>query len=567
MLESLLIDQIQEAFDQFNRGQKYLYNTLTTTIKDNQTNDRYLIQLFDELHDHVDLFEHMNEQFLDFLQFQIDWTNQSKSVLDAFSIFQITLISSNTKHAERYLSFLFTLFAMPEISIHDFAHDTLQQLLLTVPLASTLLCPIAEQYFPFMTTDKYIQVIYSQNLLRSLSYLPIQRLQFLEIILSKLLRMDVHASREDIVQAERFSIENELVFSLEQLQTNENDMKHDQANKLDSSMFILFEYITKLSNENGKLNYQQTKSLFKDLLIIFNKYLLPTHDSSHVQFLIFYICSFHRDFSDEFINNCWKTFVSPSVSMTFRQAAICYLCSFIARAKYISIKSVLTIIQSMVDWLHTYISTTEVNSINSNRHLPFYTICQAVLYIFIYRHEEIARLSDGMETVLQWRLNRIISCELNPLKYCLPAITLGFARLARNYQIVFCYSIIEINNRYSLPEVFSFSDYYDHISPILPSHLLHSYFPFDPYVLKRSSMFIQSIYNDYQDDNDDFHDKNRQNIIEEDDDILASMMMSSTPSSLHSIDQISTLSVSIKSSHLIPSLLPFSRSPGFRTIP
>ncbi len=51
----------------------------------------------------------------------------------------------------------------------------------------------------------------------------------------------------------------------------------------------------------------------------------------------------------------------------------------------------------MVDWLHAYVSTTETNSSNSNpnRHLPFYAICQAVLYIFIYRHQEIARLSDG----------------------------------------------------------------------------------------------------------------------------------------------------------------------------
>ncbi len=103
------------------------------------------------------------------------------------------------------------------------------------------------------------------------------------------------------------------------------------------------------------MNYEQTKSLFHDLLNIFNKILLPTHDSSHVQFLLFYICSFHtvkillfyfkksilfffKDFSDEFMNNSWKIFVSPSVSMTFRQASICYLCSLIARAKYIPIR-------------------------------------------------------------------------------------------------------------------------------------------------------------------------------------------------------------------------------------
>ena len=41
------------------------------------------------------------------------------------------------------------------------------------------------------------------------------------------------------------------------------------------------------------LNYEQARSLFRDLLNVFNKILLPTHDSSHVQFLLFHICSFH----------------------------------------------------------------------------------------------------------------------------------------------------------------------------------------------------------------------------------------------------------------------------------
>ncbi len=57
--------------------------------------------------------------------------------------------------------------------------------------AHTLLCSTVEQHFPFMTKDVHIQVVYIKNLLRLLSYLPIQRTRFLEIILSKLIRMDV----------------------------------------------------------------------------------------------------------------------------------------------------------------------------------------------------------------------------------------------------------------------------------------------------------------------------------------------------------------------------------------
>lgn len=70
----------------------------------------------------------------------------------------------------------------------------------------------------------------------------------------------------------------------------------------------------------------------------------------------------------------------------------------------------------------------------------------------------------------------------------------------RNYQIVFCYTIIETNNRYSLPETFSINDPFN---GNLPSNILYSYFPFDPYVLKRSLVFIQTIYNDYRDENDE----------------------------------------------------------------
>ena len=62
----------------------------------------------------------------------------------------------------------------------------------------------------------------------------------------------VHASRQDILYAEKGNIENELVFSIEQLDTNDHDsMKHDQGDKLDRIMHVLFEYITNTALPNG----------------------------------------------------------------------------------------------------------------------------------------------------------------------------------------------------------------------------------------------------------------------------------------------------------------------------
>ena len=58
--------------------------------------------------------------------------------------------------------------------------------------ASTLLCLTAEQNFPYMTKEIPIQISYVKNLLRASSYLTHQRLGFLELIVSRLLRLDVN---------------------------------------------------------------------------------------------------------------------------------------------------------------------------------------------------------------------------------------------------------------------------------------------------------------------------------------------------------------------------------------
>ena len=124
-----------------------------------------------------------------------------------------------------------------------------------------------------MNKEINTQISYVKNLLRSLSYLSIQSLRSLELILSKLLRLDVmldrlrlhfghdafflqgHASRQDIIREEKANVEAELVFSLEQLDTNDHNttaMKHDQADKLDCLMFVMFEYINSVCISHGQ---------------------------------------------------------------------------------------------------------------------------------------------------------------------------------------------------------------------------------------------------------------------------------------------------------------------------
>lgn len=74
--------------------------------------------------------------------------------------------------------------------------------------------------------------------------------------------------------------------------TEEDDdvMKHPDAETLDICMVKLFDFI-KNEHEKENKNVTITKT-FKLLIHCFVKLVLPVHNSHHVQFMIFYYCSF-----------------------------------------------------------------------------------------------------------------------------------------------------------------------------------------------------------------------------------------------------------------------------------
>lgn len=49
-------------------------------------------------------------------------------------------------------------------------------------------------------------------------------------------------------------------------------------------------------------------------------------------------------------------------------------------------------------------------------------------------------------------LNRIVTCALNPLRYCHGVTVRQFAESASHLQVVFCHTIIKRNQRLCLPE-------------------------------------------------------------------------------------------------------------------
>ncbi|XP_037545236.1 RNA polymerase I-specific transcription initiation factor RRN3 [Nematolebias whitei] len=213
--------------------------------------------------------------------------------------------------------------------------------------------------------------------------------------------------------------------------------------------------------------------------------------------------------AEAFLDHLWKILQNPSQPAILRQAAAGYLGSFLARAKFVPVLSVRACLDLLVSWIHRYMDSQDSSGrqvcCDVSLHGPFYAACQAVFYTLIFRHRAIleVNMKKGLEYLQSLNLERVVLCQLNPLKVCLPPVTNMFAAITRKYQVVFCYSVIEKNNRQVLPVVRS-SAGGDGVST--NTNPLDSFFPFDPYLLKRCSVgcFSNPLTFGSKEDEDDF---------------------------------------------------------------
>ena len=177
--------------------------------------------------------------------------------------------------------------------------------------------------------------------------------------------------------------------------------------------------------------------------------------------------------------------------MVLRQTAAAYIGSFVARAKFIPGDVVQTCLLLFSDWIHSYLNVLDSGVYpDLHKHATFYSVCQTLLYVFVFRHKCILEDVNWRSFVRKLSLERIVSSRLNPLKFCLSSVVDMFARITRMHEIVFCYTILEHNKRSIL----------SNITPVETrdkNNILDSFFPFDPYLLKKSAKFIKPIYQEW----------------------------------------------------------------------
>uniref|UniRef100_A0A1A8BUZ5 RRN3 RNA polymerase I transcription factor homolog n=1 Tax=Nothobranchius kadleci TaxID=1051664 RepID=A0A1A8BUZ5_NOTKA len=545
---------VAETLEKARHGDTNDYELLKHQLVDPEIKDAQLISWLQEFRSCVTQLTKDHEQLV-YTILRVPWADRCQAVVDEYLAFLGNLVSAQTVFLCACLKMAVSLFTPKRVTIHeggvdisdsddededlprsfDRSHQALQLIVRYVPSTSRFLVPILQDNFPFVQKSSRTLECYVHNLLRVTVYLPSIRRDVLELVVGKLLKLDVSTSRAEMEDAEEHAQKEEVEEQLEEgLFDMDEDMSADRpartsvmvhpvAERLDVLMVVLMAYIKDVCHVDGSLHVERTKELFKDLLSVFEKLILPTHASSHVQYILFYLCSFRLALAEAFLDYLWKILQNPSWPAVLRQTAAGYLGSFLARAKFVPVLTLRACLDLLLSWIHRYIDSQDNGSrqvcCDISLHGPFYAACQAVFYTLIFRHRAIleANMKKGLEYLQGLNLERVVMCQLNPLKVCLPSVTTMFAAFTRKYQVVFCYTIIERNNRQVLPVVRSSAGGDGVSTNINP---LDSFFPFDPYLLKRSGQLIEPLYQVWEEpsDTDVLPNKLDQQVVKEDED-------------------------------------------------
>ena len=369
---------------------------------------------------------------------------------------------------------------------------------------------------------------------------------FLKVVVAHLLEVDVEIKWDDVMKetdrtsadhgAKREEEEDDAIFELDDIEkTIEEHFQaeweqrpatvapldvDEAADTLDALMELTLAHIDK------RIEHGEIALVRESLMQAFSATLLPAPRSKFVQFLMFHVCAKDYQTCVELTELLFTKLTDVTEAASTRLAAAAYFASFLARAKYLDPVFVCELLKRLVDWCSSHVKqrTTPGSAALSgavqktklgmpppapNQTLAvFDSACQATMYVLCYRAEDILRDGGGQAaaTLRSLPLCEVLYSHLRPLLTCLPSVVTEFLHravaanitgftemllkehmdrtaegretdvssnmpLARKGSMEFTSTQVAANSRNRFP--------------------LRMFFPFDPYVLRRSSALLQ----------------------------------------------------------------------------
>ncbi|XP_060528989.1 RNA polymerase I-specific transcription initiation factor RRN3 isoform X2 [Cylas formicarius] len=507
--------RVKEILEEYiNQQEVRNYQSLVCAIRDSSLTDSDILSLLQEATQCISLLTRDLRLFVDAL-LSINWVEKSLEVVNEYQSFIVNLVSAHNYHTKYVVDKLVSLF-LPSPKDPEWTkgkptkkekakcmhvHLLLNVLLSVVPMCKEILFKAINMYYPYYNKSTHTQEYYLHNLLQILKYQPSFRPDIFNLIFTKLVTMDVNAPKDILQQnyedEDLFAMDDDSksIVSSRTAFTNVNRIALCSA--LDVCMDMMLKYIEiECHDSKGELDWEKTKSLYNDMIHTFDKIILPTYNTNYVQFVMFVLCSLKSTLTEAFFSYLWKKVCNPNVAGVLRQTAITYIASMIARANFVTLTMIKSSLREISDWIHTYVTNQDgLESINCDVrvHSVFYSVCQALFYVIAFRHKDLITTKKNIMFLESLNLTKIVTSRLNPLRVCQKAVVQNFAAVTRKYQLAYCYTIIDHNNRNTMPLIYQD----EKGSSVISNNVLSDFYPFDPYILERSSRYIRDLYIEY----------------------------------------------------------------------
>ncbi|KAM7352486.1 RNA polymerase I-specific transcription initiation factor RRN3 homolog Tif-IA [Cochliomyia hominivorax] len=499
-------------------------NEFVGFLNENVLEDSEFLRIFNDAHTVINQLSPKFSSLVEAL-LALSWTQRSVECRKAYCDFCLGMLVAHNKYLEFGIEKIIKLWIPAESNSDKWLldkpspeqenellaiHLLLERILNAIPMAFDATLMAIETLFPYYKRPTYMVVGYVHNLLKLLEYKPIFTDYVIQLIMQKLVILDVHAPRSAIEELESDDEDDDEEEEPEMFEMDDcekkNDksdepMKHAIAHTLDICMLKIFEYLQKKSGQSpvmqndtdNKQKLTDSLKFLKVLIKAFDEVILPIHNTHHAQFVVFYFCSLKQCLAESFLSSLWDKIRNPNCSAVIRQTSVGYMASFLARSKFISINILKHYLQELCSWAHQYIQGCDQYRQNGSlkANIVFFSVCQSIFYVIAFRSKDLTHDKKGLLFLQSLHLSALVTCNFNPLRVCLPAVATAFAGVTRAYQLAYCHTILERNARRKLATVYA-------NDTATPEETLDTFFPFDPYLLKISGKYITPIYLVYQ---------------------------------------------------------------------
>ncbi|XP_055906344.1 RNA polymerase I-specific transcription initiation factor RRN3 [Eupeodes corollae] len=504
-------------------------------LKECTLNESDFIRAIKEAHSLLHLLDPRFGGIIEIL-LTLPWANRSPQAIQAYQDFFVDLLVAQVKHLTFAINNLIRLWIPKEeekwvngTPAEDVkyelqaVHKLIARILSIIPIACDVVIEKIYVHFPYYKKLPFIVGGFVHNVLWFLEYQPNLNKDVMKVLIRKLLIFDVNAPRHEIEESEMEDENEDEMYDEEEDNDEEMfkmedttittttttgepkitaeilPMNHQVAHALDLSMEKTMAFIDRFNPNVGDGVEEKSATLLHALEFlealesIFEKFILPGHNTHHVQFLVFYFCSFKNVIGEKFLEFLWSKINDPNESAVARQTAVGYIASFLARSKNLSLAVLKNYLKELCEWAHQYIHRSDQYRSNGSlkANLVFFSVCQAIFYVIAFRSRDLTADKKDLLFLQSLQLSALVTCNFNPLRVCLPAVATAFAGVTRAYQLAYCHAILERNARRKLATVYA-------NEKATPEETLDTFFPFDPYLLKISSRRIHPIYLQYQ---------------------------------------------------------------------